>query len=141
MAYCSREEVERLVGPENFRQMLDDDLDGAADAGLFEAVAEDASLQADGYLAAQYAVPFSGTVPPFVRQCAKVFACELLYARRGLAREANPWTAQADALRTRLGRIARGEDILDARQPGASDSVEAVTEPSKVSQAGGTLLF
>ncbi len=139
MAYCVREECERLVGPENFRQMLDDDLDGAEDAGLFEALAEDASLAVDGYLSAQYTVPFSEP-PAFARQCAKVFLCESLYARRGVAREANPWTAQAEALR-RLDRIARGEDALDAHAAGASDSMEAQTEPSKMAQKSGALMF
>jgi len=130
-----------MTGPENFRQMLDDDLDGMEDEGLFEALAGDASLQVDGYLVAQYAVPFSGNAPAFVRQCAKVFLCESLYSRRGVAREANPWAAQADTLRARLARIAKGDDVLDAAVPGASGSVEAVLEDSRISQPGAAMMF
>lgn len=141
MAYCARAECERLTGPENFRRMLDDDLDGIEDAGLFDSLAEDASLQVDGYLAAQYAVPFSAPYPAFARQCAKVFLCESLYNRRGVAREANPWTGQADALRARLARVAKGDDVLDAVRPGASDSVEAELEDSRIAQASGAMMF
>lgn len=140
MAYCARGECERLTGPENFRQMLDDDLDGIEDEGLFDSLAEDASLQVDGYLSAQYAVPFSSP-PPFARQCAKIFLCETLYARRGITRENNPWAAQAEALRQRLARIAKGDDALDARAPGASDSVDAETEPSRLAQQSGLMTF
>jgi len=141
MAYCAHDEIERLVGPKPFLDMLDDDLDGVEDAGLFDSLASDASGQVDGYLSAQYAVPFSGTVPPFVRQCAKIFVAEILYARRGIVRDANPWTKQADMLRTRLERIAKGDDVLDAQTSGSSDSVEVVTEPSRLAQPGRTLMF
>lgn len=141
MAYCTHDEIERLVGPAPFLEMLDDNLDGTEDAGLFDSLAADASSQADGYLSSQYAVPFSGSVPPFVRQCAKIFLAEMLYARRGVVRDANPWSKQADSLRARLERIAKGDDVLDAQTAGASDSVESVTEPSRLAQPGNTLLF
>lgn len=140
MAYCVWDECERMVGPEQFRQMLDDNLDGVEDAGLFDSLASDASQQVDAYLSAQYAVPFASP-PVFVRQCAKIFLAEMLYARRGISRDANPWTKQADTLRSRLERIARGEDVLDAVTAGSSDSVEAEMEPSRISQPGNAMMF
>ncbi|HPS07299.1 MAG TPA: DUF1320 family protein [Kiritimatiellia bacterium] len=141
MAYCAHDEVQRLVGPQPFLEMLDDNLDGVEDSGLFDSLASDASAQVDGYLSAQYAVPFSATVPAFVRQCAKIFLAEMLYARRGIVRDANPWTRQADTLRARLERIAKGADALDAQTAGSSDSVETVTEPSRLAQHGNTMMF
>jgi len=44
MAYCAHDEVERLVGPQPFLEMLDDDLDGAEDAGLFDRIVPDLVL-------------------------------------------------------------------------------------------------
>lgn len=137
MAYAAYAAVKNLVGPAALLAMLDDDLDGVEDAGLFDALAQDASDQVDAYLSAQYDVPFTGSVPLFVSLCAKVFICETLYQRRGVAKEANPWTKQADSLRMRLEKIAAGKDLLDAAQTAVgSDSVEIVTEPSRLAQRG-----
>lgn len=141
MSYCTEAEISRMVGPENFDLMLDDDKDGTADAGLFDALAADASEAVDAYLGAQYDVPFAAPVPAFARMCAKVFCAELLYQRRGVARDANPWTRQADTLRTRLERIAKGDDTLDADADDAGKGVEVQTEPSRLAQAGNTMLF
>lgn len=136
MAYVGNEAVKRLVGPENFALMLDDDKDGIEDPGLFDALAADASDAVDAYLSAKYAVPFAGYVPPFVRLCAKVICAEMLYMRRGVARDANPWTKQADTLRTRLEKIAAGTDKLAEEEDAGGQAVEVQTERSKLAQDG-----
>lgn len=141
MSYCTREQVLRLVGPENFRQMLDDDQDGVEDAGLFDALAVDASDAVDAYLGAQYDVPFSGSAPAFARLCAKIICAEMLYQRRGIARDANPWTKQADTLRTRLEKIAAGDDQLDMGKDEDGEGIEVQSEPSRFAQAGNTMMF
>ena len=135
-SYISSEEVRRLVGPQQFTEMLDDNLDSIEDEGLFEALALDAGNQVEAYLAAKYTVPFLAPVPSFVRQCAKIFCAEMLYQRRGIAKDANPWTRQADTLRARLERIASGKDELDADAIGGADSVEFQVEPSRLTQEG-----
>ena len=58
----------------------------------------------------------------------------MLFERRGVAKDANPWTSRADSMRARLERIAAGDDILDAASLVSSDSVEVETEPSKLAQ-------
>jgi phage gp36-like protein len=134
--YCDRTRVEKIVGPENFALLLADDKDGVEDAGLFDVIGQDASDQVDGYLGGKYEVPFSGTVPAFVKRCVTVFACETLYKRRGISRDANPWTTDADALRKRLERISEGTEKLDLASDASGSAVEAQTEPSRIAQDG-----
>lgn len=140
MAYCTHDEVEKLVGPENFRQMLDDDRDGEEDSGLFDTLAEAASSGVDAYVGAQYPLPFA-TVPSFARLAARVLCCESLYKRRGVSKDANPFAGEADAIRKRLERIMDGEADLDFVQDAAGAGVEADTEPSKLAQQDGRMMF
>lgn len=133
--YCEHDTVEKLVGPEPFALMLDDDKDGIEDDGLFDVLAQAASDQVDGYLGGRYEVPFSA-VPAFVRQCAQAFCAESLYQRRGVARDANPWSRQADALRERLQRISEGKEKLSVSEDEAGSAVEVQTEDSRIAQDG-----
>jgi len=137
-AYVTQAQVETNIPPDYLRQACDDDGDGVADAGVLAAILEQASKDADAPLAAQYDTPFA-VVPALVAKAARVFACELVYARRGAHGDANPWTKQADALRTQLERIGQGKEPLDAAQPGNAGSVAIVTEPSRLARPGGAL--
>jgi phage gp36-like protein len=140
MPYCTHDEIEKLVGPEQFRQALDDDRDGAEDTGLFAALAVAASSAVDAYLGARYPVPFSNP-PAFARLAARAFCSESLYKRRGVSRDANPFTSEADALRKRLEIIMSGDSDLELARDADRDDVLTETEPSRLAQTGGRMLF
>ena len=114
MSYVTQTQITAALPPERLRDALDDDRDGVADAGLLDQVIARASQAVDGYLASRFAVPFTAPVPPVVGEATAVFTLELLYARRLVTGESNPWKAQADTWRERLQRIGAGELPLDA---------------------------
>lgn len=113
MAYVIQAEIEAEVPPQHLTDALDDDRDGARDAGLLDQIIANASRQVDGFLATIYTVPFASP-PPVVRQAALVFVCEALYSRRERGGDANPWKARADAWREQLKLIGTTSMPLDA---------------------------
>jgi phage gp36-like protein len=137
MAYTTQARLAALVAAEQMVRALDDDGDGVADAGAWEAVEAAAASQVDGRLGQRYGTPVAAPLPALVQEAADVFVAEILYLRRGLAGDANPWTARADAMRARLERIGRGEEPLTATAPSARPSVSAITEPARTVRAGG----
>ncbi len=63
--------------------------------------------------AAQSSAAGDGEVPYVARAACRVFVLEKLWQRRGMG-EKNPWSAQAEMWRTKLDRIGRGEEPLQA---------------------------
>lgn len=141
MAYCTYERILTVIPETYVRQACDDDNtgDAAAIAARFAALAEEASLAVDALLAAGYNVPFAEPVPRLVGEAAKVFLAEMIWVRRGVAGENNPFFKSAEAMRTKLDAIGRGDAPLQAGKSGAEDSVEIVTEPSRLAQDGAML--
>lgn len=141
MTYFTRKSVEGKIPPEFLLDALDDNRDGVEDPGIYDAVAENACTAVDAFLGSRWPVPFpAGSVPPLARQAALVFALEELYQRRGWSENTsppNPWSAQANALRTRLGRISAGEEPL--RPDGDGVPVGTVTEPSRTTSKAGRM--
>ena len=78
-------------------------------------------------------VPFVNPIPNVVLDCARVFAAELLYKRRGTADKENPWASQAKTLRDKLAAIVKGDEPLTPEIQRANPSVSVVTEPAKTS--------
>lgn len=131
MSYINRTAITATM-PEDFLiEALDDDNDGAEDAGLFEAVAAEASGAVDAYLSAKFAVPFEAPLPPLVAEAAKIFFCELLHTRRGNHGEDNPFTERADLHRKMLAKAGVGAIPLQVAKKGARPSVSFVTEPAR----------
>ena len=95
-------------------EALDDDGDGQIDAGALDQIIANASLAVDGALQSRYSgqIPFD-PIPPFVAQCALIFACEDICRRREITGDKNPFTAEAKALRDRLDLIAKRIIPLD----------------------------
>lgn len=71
MAYCTQSDLEKRFGRE-IAQLLDRDRDGNADAGVFDAAAEDADALINGYVQTRYTLPLS-TVPDLI----VAIACDL----------------------------------------------------------------
>lgn len=138
-SYHTRASVAGSIPPAFLLEALDDDRDGVEDAGLYDAIAENASNEVDAYLASRVAVPMATPVPLAV-QASRVFCLETLYQRRGYSEDTdppNPWSAQAKALRKRLERIASGEEPLERDTSGSP--IEAIYEPSRTTSSGGRM--
>ncbi len=134
--YIALTDLEGSVPPDFLVQALDDDRDGVIDA--WDAVCDQACEAVDGVLGSRFSVPFS-PVPAVVKRAARVFALEIVYLRRGIKGEDNPWTAQADDIRKQLTAISEGKTPLGPSIERAQPSVSVVTEPAKTSSANNHL--
>lgn len=141
MAYFIQSEIESVIPPQFLLDALDDDGDGVADAGLFDRIADQASGEADAILGQRYATPFEAPVPAIVAHAARLFACAIIYRRRGVSEEANPWAAPAKDMASKLGRIASGSEPLTPDADRAQDSVSVISETAKTYAADGGLLL
>lgn len=139
MPYITQPEIAADLPPQHLIEALDDDGDGIADAGLFSQIEAAAAKEIDGLLGARYATPFAPPVPAVVASAARFFVLEKLYQRRGIASEQNPYTRQAAAMRSRLGRIGQGEEPLTPEFVRTRPPVSVVTEPAKTTSTAGHL--
>jgi phage gp36-like protein len=131
--YVTMAQMNGLIPATFLVQALDDDQDGAADLTAWADVLAQAQRQIDGPLSVRFAVPFSNPLPPVVAEAAPVFAAELLYKRRGIADEQNPWLSQANKLRAKLEQIAKGDVPLLPTLVRAATAVGVVAGKSKLS--------
>lgn len=118
--------------PQRIVEALDDDGDGLADDAAWAAV-----LRAvEDRLATVFG---PGGVPAAAAGLAeyarKLFALELLYNRRGLAGEENPYEAEAQRAEARLRALASGEENTD----GATTEPVIIGEPARIAGTGGLL--
>lgn len=118
MAYVVKIDVTAKIPPQYLTEALDDDGDGAEDAGLFDQIVTTASNDVDGYLAGLFTTPFSDPAPAQVRAAALIFVCEAIYARRVNAGESNPFKAQGNFWRERLQQIGDRKLPLDSGAEG-----------------------
>lgn len=119
--------LERIV------EALDDDRDGEADAAAWADVLERVGERLDDIFG-------SGTTAAegvSTAYAQKVFACELLFGRRGFSGDTqNPWTAQANAIEKRLRAHATGAE----RPLLADDGGTVITEPALMHLPDGGLI-
>lgn len=130
-------DLEGLVPAAFIVQALDDNEDGQSDAAAWAAVLKSVHQAIDGTLGMRFPVPFAAPLPAKVSEAAAIFACELLYARRGRSGEHNPWTARADAMRKTLERIAEGKLPLTPQTQRATPPVSIVAEQAKTTSCAG----
>jgi len=106
--YVTRADIEAELDSYHLAAALDDDKDGAEDAGLFTALAGsvDAQVSAHADMISQLGYP----TPPatLLRYCARVFMCALLFRRRGTGDGENPYAQPEKDLRDKLGQIESG---------------------------------
>jgi phage gp36-like protein len=118
-------------------QALDDDGDGEADSGLFDSILEDTEREINGFCAQRYATPFSDPVPDLILDAAKILVGLRLYIRRGRSGDANPLTAEAKRIRTKLQAVADGTEPLEADRKPANAQAVAITEDSRIFSSEG----
>jgi phage gp36-like protein len=139
MPYVALIDLHGQIPPEFLTQALDDNGDGTADAGIWDAVAAAAAAEVDGMLGQRYAVPFSYPYPALVAHAARLFALDALYKRRGLSGDKNPWEKSADDMRTKLGKVGAGKEPLGPGYDRAKASVSVVKETSKTTSRTGRI--
>lgn len=127
MAYTTQADIEANIPGPYLVDALDDDKDGNADPGLLDTIVSGASNAVDSYLAGIYTVPLN-PVPAVAKEASCVFTCEMIYARRGVPVDENPFTKRANFWRDRLEKIGKGEIPLDAGQVREVAPVAAITD-------------
>ncbi len=130
-AYVLLGQLSALIPPQFLTEALDDNGDGVADPGVFDAVVAAVQQEIDGALGQRFAVPFANPIPAVVADAALVLAGFSLYARRGVAEEKNPFAARAREIRAKLAAIAQGQQPLAPEQRRAQPSASIVTEPAR----------
>lgn len=128
MSYVTQGDLVNLIPADFVTEALDDDGDGIADDGAWDGVADEVSQEIDSYLEQRFALPLTPPYPAVVSQAAKIFACELLFQRRGIHGDKNPWTARAGHQRTALGNIASGKATLKIGSEPVKPSISIISE-------------
>jgi len=112
-------------------EALDDDADGIADESAWAAVQASAEER--------IRTAFGGDVPATHIAAAayarKLFILVVLYNRRGLTAEANPYTSAANRAEERLYKLASGEASTD----GGSTEPTFIGEPAKIAGTSGLM--
>lgn len=130
--YITLQMVQALIPADILMQALSDGDGTQIDDAIWQQIAAIAAAAVDGPLSQRYAVPIGAPVPAVVSDCALVFTCEAIFQRRGVAPEANPFSARARECRTRLSLIGSGRDPLTAGSIKSAPSGSLVTEPSRL---------
>lgn len=141
MAYITQDQLKAKVPGQYIVEALDDDGDGAQDAGAWERLMDDVGRQIHAILAESYAVPFAAPAPDAIVDAALVLAAELLYSRRGKTGDQNPWAKQAEALRKRLQSIADGKEDLPNLVRLAGEGGAAIVEDARTFEPSGRLMI
>lgn len=114
----------------SIEQALDDNGDGAADEEAWTSVQTSAQDRINdafgGYVPVRYA-----RAAEYAR---KIFLCEILFRRRGLSGDRNPFSSQATKAEDRLRALANGTD-----SPEGSGGGTEISEPAKISGTPGLM--
>jgi len=133
MAYITQADMVAVVPADILTVAIDDENLGIESDGVWDIIEAAAARRVDGILAARYPVPFSSPYPDLVKDAAIVFAATMLYLRKGYAKDANPWTAEAEAMQQRLQKVADGD--IDLIATGSDISADGggsiISEPAK----------
>jgi phage gp36-like protein len=132
MAYIVQSDLEGKIPPALIDQALDDDGDGAADAGAWDKLIADVTQEIDGILGQRFAVPFTTPYPALVIVASKVLAAEAMYKKRGMAKDANPWSDDAKQIRAKLSAIGSGKESFEPSRNGANPPVVVIGETSRI---------
>lgn len=138
MPYITKADIAAKIPHQHLVEALDDDNDGQVDPGKMDEVLADASDAVDAILGQRFAVPFEKPTKLII-QAAKYFCLETLFERRGYFGENNPFTTRANSLRSKLTKIADGQQPLAPDKNRAKPSVSAITAPSKVHSSRNNL--
>ena len=111
-------------------EALDDDQDGFADEKAFAAALASANARAEAVFGGAVPAQYSSSADYAVR----VFLLDILYRRRGVADDSNPWAKLADEQEARLRALASGTEAIDATTDGV-----IISKPAKIYNSLGVL--
>ena len=111
-------------------EALDDDQDGFADEKAFGAALASANARAEAIFGGAVPAQYSSSADYAVR----VFLLDILYRRRGVADDSNPWAKLADEQEARLRALASGTEAIDATTDGV-----IISKPAKIYNSLGVL--
>lgn len=119
-----RAAIEAEFDAEHLAEALDDDGDGAEDPGLFESLAAQAAEEVE---ARAELVALAHPAPPasFLERAAVACLCAMLFRRRGVADDQNPFAGKEKAAFDLLDKLAAGD-------------IAARTAAPRILAAGGT---
>lgn len=121
MSYVTRADIEAEIDSYHLTAALDDNKDGAEDAGLFDALAAATEAQVSAHADAIAQLGYPAPPATLLRYCARVFLCALLFRRRGTGDNENPYAQSEKDLRTKLDGIEKGE------RPTSSQSLSIIS--------------
>jgi len=81
MAYCTLDDIKKLLPEDSLIQLTDDEGTGAIDEDIINEVIAQADSEIDGYCGVRYSVPFS-PVPAVIKKFSVDIAVYNLYSRR-----------------------------------------------------------
>lgn len=111
-------------------EALDDDQDGFADEKAFAAALASANARAEAIFGGAVPAQYSSSADYAVR----VFLLDILYRRRGVADDSNPWAKLAEEQEARLRALASGTEAIDATTDGV-----IISKPAKIYNSLGVL--
>lgn len=132
MPYVSQAQLETEIPAPMLADAIDDDREGGADPEKLDAILQKASDAVDGFLSGLYPTPFADPAPAAAREAAFCFAGELVYARRGVGADQNPFTKRAADWRTTLKLIGAGKAPLDVNIPRSFYPGAAILETATI---------
>ena len=145
MPYVQQSDIVADIPPQFLLEALDDNGDGIQDTGLWDLIAQQVSDAIDGYLGLRYAVPIpplgDGSYFPVILNAGRVLACEKLYGRRGQYADKNPWAARANAVRSQLNLISKGQLPLDPTENRKDPSASVQTSRMQTVPRGERLMI
>jgi phage gp36-like protein len=109
--YISQSDLDEYIEERTLIQLTDDNNSGSVNSAIVDECIVGAEAEVEGYLAARYAVPITGTVPGNIAEACVVLACRRLYVRRGRLPEAFQVVVE-DTMKL-LMAIAKGDLLID----------------------------
>ena len=128
MSYVTPEQLKVAIPPTFLADAMADGDDAPSLADLIAIVDNDVN----GLLSPGVTLPLV-PVPQMVSNAALVLACDLIYRRRGIGDEANPWNQRTKDARELLDSIGKGERQLTRAAP-TSSFIPASFDTSPVSR-------
>ncbi|HUB68009.1 MAG TPA: phage protein Gp36 family protein [Candidatus Methylacidiphilales bacterium] len=142
--YCQQSDLTGIIPNQYLIEATDDTNAGVVNTATLTQIITDCSAAIDAILGTRFSVPFvpdeNGNYPPFIFNACKKLVAEQLYKRRGIAPGENPWTAECNALRDLMNKMALGLAPLDPSINREDPSASMVTEPAKTAPRHGDTL-
>ncbi len=132
--YTSLDQIKARIPADLLTQALSDTDGVEIDEALWQQVYTAADLAIDGAIGGRYSVPLAAPIPAVIQDAACTFCCELIYQRRGVAPEQNPFAAHARECRQRLIAIGAGEQPLSVLSAKARPAGSIISQPSRLGE-------